>query len=86
MERKRGGLSFSSPQIPLPEEPDTEDEALLKKWRWKIRSIKKENSERNSQRCDTELKLAVRSIISLFLSFVCFMLSESSQWCLLDVG
>ncbi|KAL6521671.1 DNA-directed RNA polymerase 2B, chloroplastic/mitochondrial [Orobanche gracilis] len=45
--------------IPLPEEPDTEDEALLKKWRWKIRSIKKENSERNSQRCDTELKLAV---------------------------
>ncbi|KAL0424534.1 UNVERIFIED_CONTAM: DNA-directed RNA polymerase 2, chloroplastic/mitochondrial [Sesamum radiatum] len=45
--------------IPLPERPDTEDEALLKKWKWKVRSIKKENSERHSIRCDTELKLAV---------------------------
>ncbi|CAA0823336.1 DNA-directed RNA polymerase 2-chloroplastic/mitochondrial [Striga hermonthica] len=45
--------------IPLPEEPDTEDEALRKKWKWKVRSVKKENSERHSQRCDTELKLAI---------------------------
>ncbi|KAJ9147463.1 hypothetical protein P3X46_029624 [Hevea brasiliensis] len=45
--------------VPLPEKPDTEDEALLKKWKWKIRSVKKENKERHSQRCDTELKLAV---------------------------
>ncbi|KAK6128777.1 hypothetical protein DH2020_037483 [Rehmannia glutinosa] len=45
--------------IPLPEQPDTEDEALLKKWKWKVKSTKKENSERHSQRCDTELKLAV---------------------------
>ncbi|KAK4426281.1 DNA-directed RNA polymerase 2, chloroplastic/mitochondrial [Sesamum alatum] len=45
--------------IPLPEQPDTEDEALLKKWKWKVKSIKKENSERHSLRCDTELKLAV---------------------------
>ncbi|KAL3640220.1 DNA-directed RNA polymerase 2, chloroplastic/mitochondrial [Castilleja foliolosa] len=45
--------------IPLPRQPDTEDEALIKKWKWKIKSIKKENSERHSQRCDTELKLAV---------------------------
>ncbi|KAL8528517.1 hypothetical protein ACS0TY_006087 [Phlomoides rotata] len=45
--------------IPLPEEPDTDDETLLKKWKWKVKSTKKENSERHSQRCDTELKLAV---------------------------
>ncbi|KAH6798667.1 male gametophyte defective 3 [Perilla frutescens var. frutescens] len=45
--------------VPLPEEPDTEDESEIKKWRWKVKAIKKENSERHSQRCDTELKLAV---------------------------
>lgn len=45
--------------IPLPDKPDTEDDAVIKKWRWKLRSIKKENSERHSQRCDVELKLAV---------------------------
>ncbi|PUZ69829.1 hypothetical protein GQ55_2G147100 [Panicum hallii var. hallii] len=45
--------------VPLPEKPDTEDETLLKKWRWHMRSVKKENSERHSQRCDVELKLAV---------------------------
>ncbi|XAR51607.1 DNA-directed RNA polymerase [Bertholletia excelsa] len=45
--------------IPLPEKPDTEDQAVLRKWKWKIKSVKKENRERNSQRCDVELKLAV---------------------------
>ncbi|KAK7295556.1 hypothetical protein RJT34_18466 [Clitoria ternatea] len=45
--------------IPLPEEPDTDDEAKIKKWKWKVRSVKKENRERYSQRCDIELKLAV---------------------------
>ncbi|KAL8161431.1 hypothetical protein V2J09_012920 [Rumex salicifolius] len=45
--------------IPLPEEPDTEDEKELKKWKWKVNNLKKENSERHSQRCDIELKLAV---------------------------
>ncbi|RVX06293.1 DNA-directed RNA polymerase 1, mitochondrial [Vitis vinifera] len=45
--------------VPLPEEPDTEDEAEIRKWKWKVRSVKKENSERHSQRCDIELKLAV---------------------------
>ncbi|BFG26451.1 hypothetical protein CerSpe_127250 [Prunus speciosa] len=45
--------------VPLPEEPDTEDETLLKKWKWKVKSVKKENMERHSQRCDIELKLAV---------------------------
>lgn len=45
--------------VPLPEEPDTEDESEIKKWRWKVKAVKKENSERHSQRCDTELKLAV---------------------------
>ncbi|XP_050227015.1 DNA-directed RNA polymerase 2B, chloroplastic/mitochondrial [Mercurialis annua] len=45
--------------LPLPEQPDTEDEALLRKWKWKVRAVKKTNKERHSQRCDTELKLAV---------------------------
>ncbi|KAH0436080.1 hypothetical protein IEQ34_026487 [Dendrobium chrysotoxum] len=45
--------------IPLPEKPETEDENVIKKWRWKLRATKKENSEKHSQRCDVELKLAV---------------------------
>nr|CAC80138.1 DNA-dependent RNA polymerase [Spinacia oleracea] len=45
--------------VPLPEKPDTEDESELKRWKWKVRSLKKENRERHSQRCDVELKLAV---------------------------
>ncbi|XP_024978412.1 DNA-directed RNA polymerase 2B, chloroplastic/mitochondrial-like isoform X2 [Cynara cardunculus var. scolymus] len=45
--------------IPLPEEPDTEDEEQLKKWKWKVKKVKKENKERHSQRCDIELKLTV---------------------------
>ncbi|KAL2905252.1 DNA-directed RNA polymerase 1B mitochondrial [Bienertia sinuspersici] len=45
--------------ISSPEEPDTEDADEIKKWKWKVKSVKKENAERHSQRCDTELKLAV---------------------------
>ncbi|KAJ4755143.1 DNA-directed RNA polymerase [Rhynchospora pubera] len=45
--------------LPLPEKPDTEDEAELKKWKWKTKSIKKINSQRHSLRCDLELKLNV---------------------------
>ncbi|KAK9676163.1 hypothetical protein RND81_11G058800 [Saponaria officinalis] len=45
--------------IPLPEEPDTDDASTTKKWKWKMKNIKKENAERHSQRCDVELKLAV---------------------------
>ncbi|KAF5176998.1 Dna-directed rna polymerase 1 protein, partial [Thalictrum thalictroides] len=45
--------------VPLPEEPDTEDEAERKSWKWKVKNAKKENTERHSQRCDVELKLAV---------------------------
>ncbi|KAI9082869.1 hypothetical protein K1719_035199 [Acacia pycnantha] len=45
--------------VPLPEKPDTDDEALNKKWKWKSKSVKKENRERHSRRCDTELKLVV---------------------------
>ncbi|XP_022776678.1 DNA-directed RNA polymerase 1B, mitochondrial-like [Durio zibethinus] len=45
--------------VPLPEEPDTEDEAEIRKWKWKVKAVKKENNERHSQRCDVELKLAV---------------------------
>ena len=46
-------------QVLLPEKPDDDDETQLKKWKWKLRSVKKENRERHSQRCDVELKLAV---------------------------
>ncbi|MCL7027733.1 hypothetical protein MKW94_013203 [Papaver nudicaule] len=45
--------------VPLPEKPTTGDEAELKNWRQKLKDVKKENSERYSQRCDVELKLAV---------------------------
>lgn len=45
--------------VPLPEQPDTEDEQEIKKWKWKLKAAKKENSERHSQRCDIELKLSV---------------------------
>ncbi|KAF3773361.1 DNA-directed RNA polymerase 2B [Nymphaea thermarum] len=45
--------------VPLPEKPDTEDEAVLRKWKWSKRRTKKENNEKHSQRCDIELKLAV---------------------------
>ncbi|KAL9262688.1 DNA-directed RNA polymerase 1B, mitochondrial-like protein [Drosera capensis] len=46
--------------VPLPEEPDTDDEAKFKQWKWKVRVVKRENNERYAQRCDTEFKLAVR--------------------------
>ncbi|KAK6152649.1 hypothetical protein DH2020_012288 [Rehmannia glutinosa] len=58
---------------PLPEQPDTEDEALLKKWKWKVKSTKKENSERHSQRCDTELKLAFSEGRPLGKSGLCWL-------------
>uniref|UniRef100_A0A2P2MCN7 DNA-directed RNA polymerase n=1 Tax=Rhizophora mucronata TaxID=61149 RepID=A0A2P2MCN7_RHIMU len=45
--------------VPLPEKPDTQDEAEIRKWKWKVKNVKKENRERHSQRCDVELKLAV---------------------------
>lgn len=61
-------LHFSScfKKVPLPEEPDTQDEAEIRKWKWKLKAAKKENSERHSQRCDIELKLAVRIILVKF--------------------
>ncbi|XP_030468884.1 DNA-directed RNA polymerase 2B, chloroplastic/mitochondrial isoform X1 [Syzygium oleosum] len=45
--------------IALPDKPDTEDETQIRKWKWKVKSTRKENRERHSQRCDIELKLAV---------------------------
>lgn len=51
--------------MPLPEKPDTDDETEIKKWKWKVKTVKKENSEKHSQRCDIELKLAVRNIAIL---------------------
>lgn len=56
-------------QVPLPEKPDTEDEEEIKKWKWKVKDAKKENSERHSQRCDIELKLAVRSFMQIVENF-----------------
>lgn len=53
-------------QVPFPEEPDTDDEAQIKKWKWKVKSVKKENRERYSLRCDIELKLAV-SVLEVFI-------------------
>lgn len=53
-------------QVSLPEEPDTDDEAVKKKWKWKVKSVRKENRERYSQRCDIELKLAV-SFLELYV-------------------
>lgn len=55
-------------QIQLPEKPDTEDETLLKNWKWKVRSVMKENRERHSLRCDMELKLAVSTDVWLSTS------------------
>ncbi|KAK6252007.1 hypothetical protein QUC31_013727 [Theobroma cacao] len=45
--------------VPLPEKPDTEDEAEIQKWKWKVKAANKQNNERHSLRCDVELKLAV---------------------------
>ncbi|CAN6477441.1 unnamed protein product [Victoria cruziana] len=46
--------------VPLPEKPDAEDDnEVLKKWKWKLKNAKKENTERHSLRCDVELKLSV---------------------------
>lgn len=45
--------------VPSPEEPDTDDAAEIRRWKWKVKGVKKENAERHSQRCDVELKLAV---------------------------
>lgn len=66
-------------QVPLPEKPETDNESVLRKWRWKVKNFKKENVERHSQRCDIELKLAVR--IS-FLTAVKFLLSRF--WLLIE--
>lgn len=52
-------LNFN--QVPLPEKPDTEDEAEIQKWKWKVKAANKQNNERHSLRCDVELKLAVRT-------------------------
>lgn len=56
-----GGLAdlVEREDIPLPEEPDEEDEVEHKKWKWKVKSIKKENNDKHSQRCGIELKLLV---------------------------
>ncbi|OIV93858.1 hypothetical protein TanjilG_13873 [Lupinus angustifolius] len=45
--------------VPFPVEPNTTDESEIRKWKWKVKTVKKENNERHSQRCDIELKLAV---------------------------
>ncbi|PSS04332.1 DNA-directed RNA polymerase [Actinidia chinensis var. chinensis] len=53
-----GGL-VDRKDVPIPERPQTEDVAEIKKWKWSVRKAKKINQELHSQRCDTELKLSV---------------------------
>ncbi|XP_002978135.2 DNA-directed RNA polymerase 1B, mitochondrial isoform X2 [Selaginella moellendorffii] len=53
-----GGL-VDRKDVPLPPKPNTEDEAEMRSWRKVFYKGKRTNSERNSQRCDLELKLAV---------------------------
>uniref|UniRef100_A0A0E0E4I9 DNA-directed RNA polymerase n=1 Tax=Oryza meridionalis TaxID=40149 RepID=A0A0E0E4I9_9ORYZ len=45
--------------IPLPEQPETEDPDEIKKWKWSLKKAKKANRELHAERCDTELKLSV---------------------------
>ncbi|KAH9611681.1 hypothetical protein KSS87_017399 [Heliosperma pusillum] len=45
--------------VAIPEKPDTEEETAIRKWKWKVKNVEKQNSERHSQRCDVELKLTV---------------------------
>jgi len=60
----------------LPEEPDSDDAATIRKWKWKVRNIKKENAERHSQRCDIELKLAVRIFLYVLLVQLPYVCSD----------
>ena len=62
---------YKHQKVPIPEEPDGEDQEELKQWKWKFKEANKENSERHSQRCDVELKLEVRKdSFMLFHSFL----------------
>lgn len=45
--------------LPTPEKPLLVDSVEIQKWKWSARKAKKINQERNSQRCDIELKLSV---------------------------
>uniref|UniRef100_A0A453T4D6 DNA-directed RNA polymerase n=1 Tax=Aegilops tauschii subsp. strangulata TaxID=200361 RepID=A0A453T4D6_AEGTS len=45
--------------IPLPEQPETEDPDEIQKWKWSVKKTKKANRELHAERCDTELKLSV---------------------------
>ncbi|RDX89645.1 DNA-directed RNA polymerase 3, chloroplastic, partial [Mucuna pruriens] len=47
--------------VPLPDKPPVEDLKLIQEWKSSVRKAKKINLERHSLRCDTELKLSVRS-------------------------
>uniref|UniRef100_A0A6N2LEM8 DNA-directed RNA polymerase n=1 Tax=Salix viminalis TaxID=40686 RepID=A0A6N2LEM8_SALVM len=49
-------------EVPLPEKPETEDEALLKKWKWKLESVKKENRKDIHGVATLNLKLLTLSI------------------------
>jgi DNA-directed RNA polymerase len=54
-----GGL-VDREDVPIPEEPEREDQEKFKNWRWESKKAIKQNNERHSQRCDIELKLEVR--------------------------
>lgn len=59
-------------QVPVPEKPSVDDLKLIQEWKWNARKARKLNLERHSQRCDTELKLSVRSLLLLLKIFTCF--------------
>ncbi|XP_010904633.1 DNA-directed RNA polymerase 3B, chloroplastic isoform X1 [Elaeis guineensis] len=58
---KGGGIAglVDRVDIPVPERSDSEDSVEIRKWRWRVRKVKKANNEMHAQRCDTELKLSV---------------------------
>ncbi|KAL1218508.1 DNA-directed RNA polymerase 1 [Cardamine amara subsp. amara] len=53
-----GGL-VDREDVPVPMEPDTEDQKEIQNWKWEYKKANKQNAERHSQRCDVELKLEV---------------------------
>ncbi|KAJ1260156.1 hypothetical protein BS78_10G211000 [Paspalum vaginatum] len=56
-----GGIAglVDKADIPLPEQPESEDADEMQKWKWSLKKIKKTNRELHAERCDTELKLSV---------------------------
>lgn len=56
-----GGIAglVDKANIPLPEQPESEDPNEMQKWKWSLKKAKKTNRELHAERCDVELKLSV---------------------------